>query len=53
MRKARLWDLRLEQESRSSSDEGDVKMSVDDKMEDVQGAAIPSFCRNRTAETLS
>lgn len=33
--------------------EGDVKMSMDDQMEDVQAAAVPSFCRNRTAEVLS
>lgn len=32
---------------------GDVKAGVDDQMKDVQGAAIQSFCRKRTAEALS
>jgi len=32
---------------------GDVKTSMDDQMEHVQGAAIPSFCRNNTAEAAS
>lgn len=41
------------QDNRPAKDQGgDVKAGVDDQMEDMQGAAIQSFSRNRTAEAL-
>lgn len=33
--------------------EQDAKTSVGDRMEDVPGAVIPSFCRTRRAKTPS
>lgn len=45
--------IELTDDRPAKAQRGDVKTNMDDQMKDVQVAAIPSFCRNRTAEALS